>query len=64
MERLKLRGRIIEKFGTLAAFAAAAGITSSTVTNILQGKTNPQKRKMQVWCDLLDIKPEERFLFF
>lgn len=64
MRRLELRGRIVAKFGTLTAFAAAAGITPTTVTNVLQGKTNPQRKKMAVWCELLDLKPEEKVYFF
>lgn len=64
MARMKLRGRIVEKFGTMAAFAAAAGISKVTVSNVLRGKTDPQKKKMHIWCELLDIRPEEKLIFF
>lgn len=64
MERLKLRGRIVEKYQTNRAFAEKIGITPMTVTNVLQGKTTPTSRMLAVWCAALDIKPEESGIFF
>ena len=64
MERLKLRGIIIEKYGTLGSFAAAIGITSNNVTNVLAGKTTPTRKKIPLWCAALDIAPEEACIFF
>lgn len=64
MERLKLRGRIIERFGTIGAFVEALGITANTATNVLSGKTTPTSRMLPRWCDALDIDPAEVGIFF
>lgn len=64
MKRLKLRGRIIEKFGTIGAFCEKVGITKSTASNVLNGHTTPTWRGIKKWCDALDIAPEETGVFF
>lgn len=64
MERLKLRGRIIERYGTIKAFAATIGITTTTASNVLAGRTTPTRRMLAVWCEALGIEPEETGLFF
>lgn len=64
MERLKLRARIVEKFGTNRQFAESLGITPLTVTNVVKGRTTPTTRQMPRWCEALEIAPEETGLFF
>lgn len=64
MERLKLRARIIEKFGTIGAFCEAISINKSTATNVLSGRTTPTSKKIPLWCAALDIAPEDTGLFF
>lgn len=64
MERRKLKARIVEKYGTSQAFAAALGITSTTVSNVVRGRTTPKTKWMPAWCKALDIKPEEIGVFF
>ena len=64
MKRLKLRARIVEKFGTNRQFAEAVGITPTTVTNVLRGKSTPTSRMLAIWCAALDIAPEESGIFF
>jgi hypothetical protein len=65
----KLRGRIREKFGTQALFAAAmreAGLNFSDC--VLSQKLNNQSdwdgTEMHTACVLLDIPPEEIHLYF
>lgn len=64
MERMKLRGRIVEKYGTSLAFAESLGISPATVTNVVKGKTTPKTKRMPAWCKALDIKAEEIGIFF
>lgn len=64
MERLKLRGRIVERYGTITRFARTIGITNQTATNVLSGVTTPTSKKLPVWCDALGIDANEIGLFF
>lgn len=64
MERLKLRARIVEKYGTNKAFAKHLGIAPYTVTNVIKGRTTPTTRQIPKWCDALEIAPEETGIFF
>lgn len=51
----KLRGRIIEKFGTQQAFARAAGNSVSFVSQYLNGRLYLDQRIINKWIDVLDI---------
>lgn len=64
MKRLKLRGRIIEKFGTIGAFCERIGIQRGTASSVLNGKTTPTSRMIPLWCSLLDINTEDMGKFF
>lgn len=64
MERRKLKARIVEKYGTSQAFAAALGVTGATVSNVVKGHTTPKTKAMPAWCQALDIKTEEIGIFF
>lgn len=54
-----LRGRIIEKYGSVKAFADAAGLNYQNIINKLNGRTfiNPEETKK--WAQALDISIEE-----
>ena len=60
----KLRGRIVEKYGTIKAFAEAAGLTATATSLKLTGKTAFDAPTIQKWCDLLDIPISEAGLYF
>jgi hypothetical protein len=65
----KLRGRIREKFGTQALFAAAMRETGLNFSDcVLSQKLNNQSEwdqaEMIAACGLLDILPEELHLYF
>lgn len=64
MDRLKLRGRIIEKYGTIGTFCQEIGISPNTATNVLGGKTTPTSKKLPKWCAALNIAPDEIGDFF
>lgn len=60
----KLRGRIVEKYGSYTAFADAADLTKQTVSLKLNEKINFSQKDIAAWCELLDIPAEEIPLFF
>lgn len=51
----KLRGRIVEKFGTLKDFAEAIGVAPGTVTQKLSGERGFSQADIVKWCDALDL---------
>lgn len=60
----KLRGRIIEKFGSLSSFANEVGLTLTSVSNKINGHTDFTRSDIIVWCDLLQITPSEVEAYF
>lgn len=55
----KLRGRIIEKYRTLGAFAKAMEWAPATVGNKLNGKRYWDQEEIVRACYFLDLAPEE-----
>ncbi len=60
----KLRGRIIEKFGSQSAFADASGNSVSFISQYMNGKTQLTQGTMDKWIDLLDIADEDIRAYF
>ena len=60
----KLRGRIIEKFGSQNAFATAANCSISFLSQYLNGHKNLDQKTIDKWADLLDIEVSEIPVFF
>lgn len=62
----KLRGRIIEKFGSIKAFAKAYGLSHVTMSNKLNGKVAISQDDIMKMAkpELLDIQPEEIHEYF
>jgi len=58
MKYRKLRGLIREKYGTQAAFAAAMGMSNTTLSAKLNGKTDWVRAEMEQACRLLGISAE------
>lgn len=63
-ETNKLRGRIIEKFGSQNAFAEATGNSISFISQYLNGHTVLDQRVMSKWIDLLEIPDSEIDQYF
>ena len=65
-DRSKLSGRITQVFGSQRRFAEAAGLTESSVSNKLNGKTKISDEEICRWssADLLDIPAEQIGEFF
>lgn len=60
----KLRGRIVEKFGSQSAFAEAAHRSISFVSQYLNGKVYLDQRIIDEWSALLDISSDEIPIYF
>lgn len=60
----RLKGRIIEKFGTAGEFAAAIGISLNSVSRILNGKQSLKIDELYEWKKALDISDDEVVVFF
>ena len=55
----KLRGRIVEKFGSQGRFAEAVGRSQAYISGVLNGKRYLEQRDINAWVDILDIEPAE-----
>lgn len=60
----KLRGRIVEKYGTQAKFAQELGISSTAMSEKMTGKTTFSQRDIEKWRQLLDIDSEDIGKYF
>lgn len=59
MKFRKLRGRIVEMYGSQRAFAQAVGITVQTVSAKLAGKRAFTIDDISKWCEMLIIDVSE-----
>ena len=64
MKYNKLRGRIIEKFGTIEKFADALGITRITVSNKLNDKSNFSRDDIILWASVLEVSQDNIGSYF
>lgn len=60
----KLRGRIVEKYGTASAFADALGIHKAQVSAKLNNKVDITKTDIENWSNLLGIGLEDYGVFY
>ena len=60
----KLRGKIIEQFGTLDKFSQRLGTTSTTLGRKLSGKSEWTQREITKSCELLGIPANELTDYF
>ena len=60
----KLRGRIIEKFGTYGAFADHINTSKQTVSLKLSGAIQFNQKDIVMWCSALDIEISESGQYF
>lgn len=60
----KLRGRIVEKFGSQKAFATAAHNSVSFVSQYLNGNVYLDQRTIDKWVILLEIPENEIEIYF
>lgn len=60
----KLRGRIVEKFGTQGAFREQIGISKTAMSNKMTGKTAFSQKDIVEWCGLLSIDSKDIAEYF
>lgn len=60
----KLRGRIIEQYGSCAAFSAAAGFKHGALSMRLNNQTPWKGHEIHTACEMLGISAEEVSLYF
>ena len=60
----KLRGRIVEKYGTLSKFAEVLGTSIVVVSNKLTNKSGFRRVDIEKWSGLLEIPGNEYDLYF
>jgi transcriptional regulator with XRE-family HTH domain len=60
----KLRGRIVEKYGTLSNFAKALDLSTTQLSKTINGGTDFSVSRIEKWAKLLDIPPDEYYLYF
>lgn len=63
-ETSKLRGKIVEKFGTVDAFSQAASLTRASISDYLNGKKYLSQKDIFEWMDILGIDRTEVFDYF
>lgn len=64
MSYAKLRGRIVEKFGTQSAFAEAMKWREALLSAKLNNKSEWAFPEVMDACKLLDISPSDAHLYF
>ncbi|EEP28241.1 DUF739 family protein [Shuttleworthella satelles] len=60
----KLRGRIIEKFGTQEKFAKELGISNTTLSRKMTGEVQFTQKDIIAWCELLDVNLSDAAPYF
>ena len=60
----KLRGRIVEKYGTLEAFASAVNLSNHTISKYINNKIPWKQTNIEAAVRALDIPPEEISSYF
>ena len=64
MKYSALRGRIVEKFGSLGAFAKAVGITRAMLSLKINGHSQFTQQQISDYAKLLDIPTKDIGRFF
>lgn len=63
-ETSKLRGRIVEKFGTLKAFSKAVHNSESFISQYMNGKKILDQKMIDSWASALEIPATEYDEYF
>lgn len=60
----KLKGRVIEKFGSQTAFAAAVHRPKGYISQYMNGKVSLDQRTIDEWAQVLEIPGREISAYF
>lgn len=63
-EYRKLKGRIIEKYGTRKAFAEHLNLSENSMSKKLNGVTSFSQGDIITWCEALDIEISDAGSYF
>lgn len=63
-ETSKLRGRIVEKYGSQGKFAEKVGCSLSFLSQYLNGKKKLDQPTIDKWVDALDIESSDIYGYF
>jgi transcriptional regulator with XRE-family HTH domain len=64
MEYAKLKGRIVEKFGTRKAFAEYIGLSENSMSKKMNGITSFSQEDIVQWSKALDIDLKDAGFYF
>lgn len=60
----KLRGRIIERYGSQEKYAEVLGISTNSLSKKMTGKTGFSQKDITLWSKLLDIDKSDYGEYF
>ena len=60
----KLRGRIIEKYGTQENFAKTIGLSTNSISKKMTGKSGFSQEDIELWSKKLEIEQAEYGEYF
>ena len=60
----KLKGRIVEMYGSAERFSRVIGCSSDKVYKYLQGNSGLKQADIIKWAEILEIEPEEIPIYF
>lgn len=60
----KLRGKIIEKYGSQEKYAEILGISSNSLSKKMRGKTGFSQKDIATWSALLEIDKDDYGKYF
>lgn len=60
----KLRGRIVEKYGSLGKFAEVVGCSFSFLSLYINGKKKLDQPRIDKWANALDIESADIYNYF
>lgn len=60
----KLKGRIIEKYGSMTNFSEELGISKQALSRKMNGNIRVSRDDVLKWCELLEIDQAEIGIYF
>lgn len=60
----KLRGRIVERYGSQEKYAEVLGISANSLSKKMTGKTGFSQKDIVLWSELLEISKSEYGEYF
>jgi hypothetical protein len=58
---LKLKARIVERYGSQSNFAYATNTDEAIISKIIRGRRKPTDEQCAIWASLLGTEPDRLF---